>query len=85
MIRAYAAEKAGFVGLHDLKISREAGGLTNHAKLMLPTNDDFKGPEDPDGKKGMREWREEHPPRETNKKPHWPGEVEKKVFSLGGT
>ena len=82
--RNYASENAGFKGLWDMKKEREAGGKSNAAKLFLPTNDDFADEGDPDGKKGVREWREAHQPDDTNKRPHWPGEVEKKVFATGG-
>lgn len=33
------------------------------ARLFLPTTEDFKSPEDPDGTKGLRKWREEHAPK----------------------
>lgn len=41
--------------------SREMS-LEERARLFLPTTDDFKGPDDPDGTKGLRAWRDEHEP-----------------------
>jgi hypothetical protein len=77
MVRDYRAEGVGLGS--GVRASREPN-IHEQAALFLPTNDDFKGPGDPDGTKGMRAWREAHGPREGNKKPYWPGEVEKKVF-----
>ena len=73
--RDYKAE--GFGIGSGVKVSRD-GTIKDQAKLFLPDNKDFAGPSDPDGTKGMREWRENHTPK--GAKPHWPGEVEKKVM-----
>lgn len=77
--RDYRAENVG-VAVQQLKMEREAGSKEAYDRLFLPTNDDFKGPGDPDGTKGMRAWRDEHQPRPTNKNPRWPGTVEKRVW-----
>lgn len=65
MRRDYRAEGVG-TAIANLKREREwdrAGDGTGGAASILPTHDDFKGPGDPDGKKGLRAWREEHEPR----------------------
>lgn len=78
MVRDYQAENVG-VQVAALKTEREEGkeGLK---RLFLPHNDDFKGPGDPDGTAGMRQWRETHQPKAGNKNPAWPGHVDKKVW-----
>lgn len=63
-----------------LKLEREANGTRGYQDLFLPGNKDFAGPGDPEGKKGMREWRDKHEPKPGNKRPAWPGEIERKVF-----
>jgi len=78
-VRDYRAENVG-VAVQMLKDEREAGGRAGYDNLFLPNNDDFKGKGDPDGTKGMRNWRETHQPKDTNHKPRWPGTVEKKVM-----
>jgi len=62
-----------------VRVSRTGTSL-DQACLFLPDNDEFKGPDDPDGTAGMRRWREGHTPREDNPNPAWPGTVERKVF-----
>lgn len=44
---------------------RDIRGMSHEeaARLFLPTTEDFKSPEDPDGTKGLRKWREEHVPK----------------------
>lgn len=78
MVRDYRAENAG-IAVEGLKQEREMGAEARK-RLFLPHNDDFKGPSDPDGSKGMREWRDTHQPKNGNKAPDWPGTVEKKVY-----
>lgn len=73
LVRDYQAEAVG-IGITQLKREREHPKEEYMAKF-LPSNKDFVGPNDPDGKKGMRQWREEHQPKAGNKKPWWPGEV----------
>lgn len=82
MARDYQADSPRLGNVSELRNAREAGGLANQAKLFLPDNDEFAGPGDPDGTKGMREWRETHRPKTEsgNKKPFWPGTVERKVY-----
>lgn len=77
MRRDYGAEGVGLGS--GVKVSRD-GTVRDSAALFLPDNRDFAGPGDPDGNKGMREWREEHTPRDSNKKPYWPGAVDKRTF-----
>lgn len=60
-IRDYRAESFG-VGV-GVRVSRD-GTVRDQARLFLPGNDEFKGPDDPDGTKGAREWLESHQPKE---------------------
>jgi hypothetical protein len=76
--RDWRSEGVG-VAVANLKADRERGGEADK-RLFLPHNDDFKGPDDPDGTKGMREWRDNHQPKAGNKRPDWPGTVERKVM-----
>jgi hypothetical protein len=78
MTRDYRAEAVG-VNVEGLKREREHS-VEEYAAKFLPSNDDFAGPRDPEGKKGMAKWREEHAPGDGNKRPHWPGEVERSSF-----
>lgn len=80
MNRDYRAEAVGIGS--GVRVSR-TGTAADQAALFLPTNKDFAGPGDPDGKKGMREWRDSHVPKSGNKRPFWPGEVERKSFAVG--
>ena len=77
MRRDYAAENVGIGS--GVRVSRN-GTNKDIDRLFMPNNDEFKGPGDPDGTKGMRAWRENHIPKDDNHNPRWPGEVEKKVF-----
>lgn len=76
VVRDYRAEGVGIGG--GVKVSRD-GTLRDQAELFLPTNRELAGPGDPDGTKGMREWRETHSPK-SEKNHVWPGEVEKTTF-----
>ena len=80
MRRDYRAEGVG-LGT-GVKVSR-SGTDADSAALFLPSNKDYAGPSDPDGQKGMRAWRERHGPRDTNKRPFWPGDVDKKFHAIG--
>ncbi len=60
MVRNYRAE--GVMPGKGVYASREMDHW-EATRLFLPTTDDFKGPDDPDGTKGLRKWREEHGPR----------------------
>lgn len=73
--RDYHAEGVG-LGT-GVKVSRD-GTMKDQADLFLPTNRELAGPGDPDGTKGMREWRERVTPKES--KPYWPGAVDRKTF-----
>jgi hypothetical protein len=75
--RDYKAEGVG-VNVAMLRDTRD--GTSAYDRVFLPDNKDFAGPKDPDGTKGMREWRDTHQPRDTNHAPRWPGTVEKKVM-----
>jgi hypothetical protein len=77
VIRDYRAESVGLGS--GVKVSRD-GTVADQKKLFLPDNDEFKGPGDPDGKKGMRDWHERFAPRADNPSPVNVGEIEKKVF-----
>lgn len=59
--------------------SRREHTNSGYRDLFLPTADDYKSPDDPDGQKGLRDWAETHGPREDNKRPMWP-EMDRKVF-----
>ena len=78
VFRDYKAENVG-IAVATLRREREHS-VQEYAAKFLPSNADFASPSDPEGKKGMAKWREEHTPGEGNKSPHWPGEVEKKVY-----
>jgi hypothetical protein len=43
------------------ELRREREGI--NAALVLPTAADYKGPTDPDGTKGLRQWNEDHSPK----------------------
>lgn len=77
MVRDWRAEGVG-VGT-GVRVSRD-GTLLDQARLFLPTNDEFKGPGDPDGTKGMRAWHERHAPAEGNKNPVLPGHIDRRSF-----
>jgi hypothetical protein len=62
-----------------LKVERDLGGASAAANLVLPSAKDFAGPDDPSGQKGLREWNENHGPRESNKRPMRP-KTERTVF-----
>lgn len=78
MGRDYRAERVG-VAVENLRREREHT-KEEYARAFLPTNDDYKSASDPDGTKGMRAWREQFSPAADNKRPYYPGEVEKKVM-----
>jgi hypothetical protein len=59
-VRDYHAEGVGIGS--GVRVSRD-GTLREQAELFLPTNRDFAGPDDPDGRKGAREWLETHAPK----------------------
>lgn len=60
MRRDYAAEGVGIGS--GVRVSRD-GTVADQARLFLPDNDDFKGPGDPDGTRGAREWHEINQPK----------------------
>ena len=82
MARDYRTEAAAPATLQ-LKREREAGGRSAIRDLFLPTTEDFKGPSDPDGEKGLRAWADETKPKDGNTKPLWP-EMKKKTHAVGG-
>lgn len=75
--RDYRAENVG-VG-SGVRVSRD-GTKRDQARLFLPTNDDFKGPGDPDGVKGMRAWHDRFEPAKGNPRPVNVGDIDKRVF-----
>lgn len=77
LVRDYRAEAVG-VG-SGVRVSRD-GTVRDQAHLFLPDNNDFKGPGDPDGTKGMRKWHERYQPAPGNKNPVMVGEIDKRVF-----
>lgn len=81
MQRDYRSDRVG-LGIAELKRERESGDLL--ARTFMPHADDFAGPTDPDGSKGLRKWKEEHAPAEGNKKPKWPSDPpgSKTTFAL---
>ena len=68
MRRDYRAENVA-PQVVQLKREREAGGSSAVRDLFLPKAKDFESPSDPDGSKGIRQWNDEHGPREGNKNP----------------
>jgi hypothetical protein len=75
--RDYRGEGVGF-NTATLKKERDFG-VRAHKDMFLPTAKDFAGPADPEGTKGIREWAEEHKPKDTNKRPDWP-DIPKRSF-----
>lgn len=62
-----------------LKREREGKDNAWFRDNFLPTADDYKSPEDPDGSKGLKQWNDEHIPADGNKHPVRP-EIPKQVF-----
>lgn len=61
--RCYSCEKKHLNGMVEMKKERDPG---YDPTLFLPTKKDFKGPNDPDGEKGMNAWMERHRPADTS-------------------
>lgn len=74
-VRDYRAENAG-IDLSDIRASNKADDT---AHLFLPSAKDYQSAKDPDGEKGMRQWREDHSPRPDNPRPRWP-QTKKELF-----
>lgn len=68
LVRDYRAESVGF-NAAALANARKREGTE---KLFLPSRRDFAGPRDPDGSKGLKEWKDRHAPAPGNKRPLWP-------------
>jgi len=78
MVRDYRAELVG-VGT-GVRVSRD-GTESEIAALFLPDNDEFVGPGDPDGTKGMRKWHETHQPKEgAGDRSMVPGRITRRSF-----
>jgi hypothetical protein len=77
VVRDYRAESVGIGS--GVRVSRD-GTKLDQARMVLPTERDFKGPGDPDGTKGMREWHDRFEPRADNPAPVHPGRIERKTF-----
>jgi hypothetical protein len=75
--RDYRAEAVGF-STASLAHAREFD-MQSHRDQFLPTPADYAGPDDPDGQKGLREWRESVSPKAGNKRPAEP-DIDKKVW-----
>lgn len=69
--RDYRSENVG-IAVARLRMEREEGGSGAIRDLFLPTAEEYKSPEDPDGSKGIREWNERHAPKPGNKAPMRP-------------
>lgn len=79
--RDYRAENVGF----SIAAIRGGGATTTNAEmrdLFLPKAEEFAGPDDPDGSKGLDKWNESHEPAESNTNPIRPERPlhAKKVF-----
>lgn len=59
--RDWRAEAVGIGS--GVRVSR-TGTDTYQRDLFLPSAADYKGPDDPDGSKGIKKWAEEHQPKE---------------------
>jgi len=66
--RDYRAEGVGFA-VAKLARQRKDATDTEMRDLFLPTADEFIGPDDPDGSKGIEKWNDEHVPAEGNYNP----------------
>lgn len=78
MRRDYSSEGVG-IGA-GVRVSR-TGTVADQARLVLPTNADFKGPSDPEGTKGMREWHDTHVPAASSQRGiQVPGHIERRSF-----
>jgi len=78
VVRDYRAEMVG-VGT-GVRVSRD-GTESEIAALFLPDNDEFAGPGDPDGTKGMRKWHETHQPKEgAGDRSMVPGRITRRSF-----
>lgn len=78
MARDWRAENVG-IG-EGVRVSR-TGTQADQARLILPDNAQFKGPGDPDGTKGMREWHEKFQPSADNPRPaQTPGRIARRSF-----
>jgi hypothetical protein len=78
MGRDYQREAVGIGS--GVRVSRD-GTESDINKLFLPGNDEFVGPGDPDGTKGMREWHDTHQPKEgAGDRGKVPGRIEKRSF-----
>ena len=62
-VRCYRCENKNLGGIVEMKKERDPG---YDPTLFLPTKKDFKGPNDPDGEKGMNAWMERHRPADTS-------------------
>lgn len=78
MVRDYGAEGVGIGS--GVKVSRD-GTAHEMGRLFLPGNDEYAGPGDPDGTKGMRKWHAEHRPMSGDgDRALVPGKIDRKVF-----
>jgi predicted RNA-binding Zn-ribbon protein involved in translation (DUF1610 family) len=65
--------KAEGVGIGPgVRESNQELSASGYRELFLPSEDDLSSADDPTGVKGMKEWMDEHEPREGNKHPVLP-------------
>ena len=53
---------------------------SGYRELFLPTEEDLSSADDPTGQKGMKEWMDEHEPKEGNKRPILPERTKTNFF-----
>ncbi len=71
---------AGFGIGSGVRVSRD-GTARDMGELFLPSNEEFAGPGDPDGTKGLRQWHETHQPKEgAGNRALVPGRVDRRSF-----
>ena len=66
-------------GVRESRVELSPSG---YRELFLPTEEDLSSADDPTGEQGMKEWMEEHEPKEGNKHPILP-ERTKSSFFIG--
>lgn len=76
--RDYRAEAVGF-NTATLKKERDFGVRAGWDRF-LPNAKSFESATDPDGQRGLREWRDSVRPAESNKRPMDPPDLKKQVF-----
>lgn len=76
--RDWRAEGVGIgPGVRESNLELSPSGYRD---LFLPSEADLSSVDDPDGTKGMREWMDEHEPKEGNKHPILPERTKTQFF-----